>query len=353
MARREALRLLGDVAKGVDPANKRKADQQAATIADLCDLYLAEGVAHKKHSTLKADQGRIKHHIKPLLGRTRVDALTRAAVERFLIDVRKGTAVPGRPRPGERRPGSIPRGGSGVAARAVALLSTIMAFSVSRHIRPDNPARGIKLPKSRKMDRFLSAGEIGRLASALQDEANATGNVFPSAAVKLLLLTGCRRGEILRLRWEHVHVEHRCLRLPDSKTGAKVVYLNAPAMALISELPRVDGNAHVIPGARSGEPFVGIDKMWVRVRKAAGLHSVRLHDLRHSFASVGASGGLSLPLIGALLGHRHTTTTSRYAHLSADPVRAANETVGATIAAAMDRKPLGEIVPLQRPVKAG
>jgi integrase len=113
------------------------------------------------------------------------------------------------------------------------------------------------------------------------------------------------------------------------------VYLNAPAIAILNELPRVFGNPHAIVGARVGAPLRGIDKTWFRVRKAAGLYDDRLHDLRHSFASVGAAGGLSLPVIGALLGHKHSTTTARYAHLSADPLRAANEAVGARIEAAM------------------
>ena len=353
MARREAMRLLGEVARGVDPADKREADDQAETVAQLCDLYLAEGVGHKKASTLKADRGRIEHHIKPLLGRKRVDALTRADAERVLGDVSKGRTAATPLRNGAaRKPGSVPKGGRGAAARTVALLGTIMAFGVSRNIRADNPARGIKLPKSRKMERFLSAAEIARLASALDEEASTSGNVYPSAAIKLLLLTGCRRGEVLNLLWPEVDLEHRCLRLPDSKTGAKIVYLNAPALALLAALPRLDGNPHVIPGMRAGEPFIGIDKVWVRVRAQTGLDNVRLHDLRHSFASVGASGGLSLPLIGALLGHRHSTTTSRYAHLSADPIRAANEAVGATIAAAMAGTPSGKVVPLQRPAKA-
>ena len=198
------------------------------------------------------------------------------------------------------------------------------------------------------MERFLSDAEIARLAAALDDEAATSGNLFPSAAVKLLLLTGCRRGEIMTLRWEHVDFEHRCLRLPDSKTGAKVVYLNTPALTLIADLPRVEANPHVIPGTRPGQPFIGVDKLWVRVRSRAGMNDVRLHDLRHSFASVGVSGGLSLPLIGALLGHRHTATTSRYAHLSADPIRAANEAVGARIAAALRGSAAGEVVPLHR-----
>ena len=178
------------------------------------------------------------------------------------------------------------------------------------------------------MERFLSEKEITRLATALDEAAKTNGNPFHAAAIKLLLLTGCRRSEILGLQWQHVDFERQCLRLPDSKTGAKVVYLNAPALSVLHELPRVDGNPHVIIGNRKGAPLVGLAKIWASVRRNAGLDDVRLHDLRHSFASVGVIGGLSLPIIGALLGHKHAMTTARYAHLSADPVRAANEAVG-------------------------
>jgi integrase len=122
------------------------------------------------------------------------------------------------------------------------------------------------------------------------------------------------------------------------RDATQVVYLNAPARALLQELPRMADNSRVIPGMRADSASAAIDNVWSRVRKAAGLADVRLHDLRHSFASVGAAGGLSLPIIGALLGHKHVTTTARYAHLSADPLRAANDAVGARIAAAMSRK---------------
>ena len=189
----------------------------------------------------------------------------------------------------------------------------------------------------RKVERFLAEAEIARLAAALDAESQRTGNPYPSAAVKLLLLTGCRRGEVVNLHWEHVDFEHECLRLPDSKTGAKIVFLNAPARAILQGLPRIAGNPRVIPGMKVESASAAIDNVWPSVRKAAGLGDVRLHDLRHSFASVGAAHGLSLPIIGALLGHKHTTTTARYAHLSADPLRAANDTVGARIAAAMSR----------------
>ena len=265
----------------------------------------------------------------------RVDKVARADIERLLIDVKAGKTAA--PTDGERKPGSIPTGGSGVAAQCVALMSTLLAFAVARGLRSDNPARGVKKPLTRKMERFLSEDEIARLAVALDADSNRTGNPYPAAAIKLLLLTGGRRGEILGLQWQHVDFEHQCLRLPDSKTGAKVVYLNAPALEVLAGLSHTESNPYVIPGKCERAPIGGIDKVWFRVRAAAGLRGVRLHDLRHSFASMGVAGGLSLPIIGALLGHKHPTTTGRYAHLSADPLRAANEVVGKRIAAAINR----------------
>jgi site-specific recombinase XerD len=335
MARTEAKRLLGLIASGEDPAERRAAERKALTVSELCDLYLAQGATHKKPSTLKADRGRIEHHIKPLLGRKRVAKVIRADIERLLTDVKAGNTAAPKLKDGKRRPGSITTGGAGVAAQCVALMSTLLGFAVGRGLRPDNPALGIKKPPIRKMERFLSEAEIARLAIALDAEANRTGDPYPAAAIKLLLLTGGRRGEIIGLQWPHVDFERHCLRLPDSKTGAKVIYLNPPALELLASLPRTSTNPHVFVGKRKGGPLGGIDKVWFRVRAAAGLQDVRLHDLRHSFASMGVAGGLSLPLIGALLGHKHAATTARYAHLSADPLRAANELIGMRIAAAM------------------
>jgi integrase len=339
MARAEAKRLLSEVAAGRDPAMARQADRKALTFDELIDLYLAEGVGHKKPSTLKADCGRIEHHLRPLLGKLRADRLARADVERMRNAVTAGKTAQ-KIEDGEKRPsGSMAKGGKGVAAQCVTLVGAIFAFAIERGLCGDNPARGVKKAPVRKVERFLSEAEIARLAAALDTETERTGNPYPSAAIRLLLLTGCRRGEIVNLRWEHVDFERECLRLPDSKTGAKVVYLNAPARALLQELPRMAGNARVIPGVKAESASAAIDNVWPGIRETAGLADVRLHDLRHSFASVGAAGGLSLPIIGALLGHKHATTTARYAHLSADPLRAANDAVGARIAAAMNRKP--------------
>jgi integrase len=316
----------------------RQEDRKALTFGELIDLYLAEGVGHKKPSTLKADGGRIEHHLRPLLGTLRADRLTRADVERMRNAVTAGKTAEKIEDSGKRHAGSIATGGKGAAAQCVALVSSIYAFAIGRGLCSENPARGVKKAPVRKVERFLAEAEIGRLAAVLDAEAQRTGNPFPSAAIKLLLLTGCRRGEIVNLLWEHVDFEHGCLRLPDSKTGAKVVYLNAPARALLESLPRMEGNPRVISGTRVESASASIDNVWPNVREDAGLQGVRLHDLRHSFASVGAAGGLSLPIIGALLGHKHATTTARYAHLSADPLRAANDAVGARIAAAMSRK---------------
>ena len=174
-----------------------------------------------------------------------------------------------------------------------------------------------------------------RLARALEAEAAASGNPYPSAAIKLLLLTGARRSEIASLQWQNVDFKQKCLRLPDSKTGAKVIYLNEAALDIIRPLPRLSNNLYVIPGSRARAPSGAIDRVWSRVRLAAGLRDVRLHDLRHSFASIGIVDGLSLPVIGALLGHKHAATTARYAHLAPGPLRAANDAVGSRIAAAM------------------
>jgi integrase len=337
-ARAEAKRLLAEAAAGRDPATARREERHALTFSELIDLYLAEGAGHKKASTLKADRGRIEHHLRPLLGKLRADRIGRAEIERMRNAVSAGKTADKIDGGAKRRPGSIATGGKGAAAQCVALVGSIYAFGIGRGLFADNPARGVKKAPVRKVERYLSESEIARLAEALDAEAQESGNPYPPAAIKLLLLTGCRKGEIVNLRWDHVDFERECLRLADSKTGAKVVYLNAPARALLCELPRTANTSRVVPGARADSSGPAIDKVWSRVRRAAGLTDVRLHDLRHSFASVGAAGGLSLPVIGALLGHKHAATTARYAHLSADPLRAANDAVGARIAAAMSRR---------------
>ena len=277
----------------------------------------------------------------------------------MMVEVKAGKTAVSPPTDRKRPAGSLPTGGHGAAAQCVALVSTLLAFAVARGYRTDNPTKGVKktpvkkmerylsdeetdnptkgVKKTpvKKMERYLSDEEIARLAVALEAETKKSGSQYPAAAIKLLLLTGARRGEITGLQWQNVDLGRKCLRLPDSKTGAKVIFLNEAALEILQYLPRLKNNLYVIPGTRAGGPFVGIDKIWHRVRASAGLRDVRLHDLRHSFASVAVGGGLSLPIIGALLGHKHAATTARYAHLAAAPLRAANDEVGAKITAAM------------------
>jgi integrase len=163
-----------------------------------------------------------------------------------------------------------------------------------------------------------------------------------------LILTGARLREILHAQWPYVDFERGILFLQDSKTGKKPVYLSAAALAILAALPRVGGNPHVIAGAKDGAPRSDLKKPWAAVKRAAGLEDVRLHDLRHSFASIGAGASMGLPIIGKLLGHTQAATTARYAHLDADPMRRAVNTIGATITAAMEGKKGGEVVPFKK-----
>ena len=226
-ARAEAKRLLGEVARGVDPAEKRSADRKAITFGELCNVYLAEGVAHKKASTVRVDRGRIELHLKPLLGAKRADAVTRADVEKLLNDVKRGRSAAQKPQ--RRPPGSIAKGGAGVAAQCVALASTVLQFAVDRRIRSDNPARGIKKPAVRKMQRFLSEAEFARLANSLNEEERVSGNPFVAAAIRVLALTGCRRGEIEELRWRNVDFERGLLLLDDSQDAREGGLLEPPS----------------------------------------------------------------------------------------------------------------------------
>jgi integrase len=254
----------------------------------------------------------------PLLGRRRANAVTRGDIEQMLNSVIVGCPAAGES--GKRRPGSVVAGGRGVAAQCVALASTILQFAVERGIREGNPARGVKKPPVRKMQRFLSLDELRQLADAFDAELEDNGGVFPVAAIRLLALTGCRRGEIDRLRWKDVDLERRLLHLTDSKTREKAVYLSPAAVQILRRLPRMESNPFVIAGSGGG-PTGALDKTWSPVRKRACLPDVQLHDLRHTYASVGSGAYIGLPVIGKLLGHTQAATTRRYAHLADDPVR--------------------------------
>jgi integrase len=201
-------------------------------------------------------------------------------------------------------------------------------------LRPDgsNPCRHVEKFAERKRERVLSPAELGRLGDAL---GAFDGSIYSVTAIKLLIFTGARLGEILGLQWQWIDFERGEARLPDSKTGAKTLHLPPPALAVLAALPRIEGNPHVIVGGVAGAALVNLEKPWRAIRKEAELEDVRLHDLRHAFASVAAASGMGLPIIGKMLGHTQAQTTQRYAHLASDPVKAAAATVAGKIAAAM------------------
>lgn len=333
-ARKEARRILGLAAQGADPAKAKQDAKAVLTVAEICDDYLLSGIATKKASTLVSDRGRIERHIKPLIGHVRLTDVSKATVARFMQDVAMGkTATDVKTR---RRGRAIVTGGKGTASRTVGLLGGIFTYAVEAGMMSENPVRGVKRYKDKKNLRFLSYEELIRLGKALREvEANGA-NPQGVAIIRLLILTGCRKGEIEQLRWQDVDFDLGFLRLPDSKTGQAIRPLNRAARAVLASLPRYQGCDLVFPSEKLERPYVGTPKVWVSVRGKCELTDVRLHDLRHSFASVAVSEGSSLPVIGVLLGHRDTATTAQYAHLHDDPVRGAVERVGERLSLFID-----------------
>jgi integrase len=371
-AREEAVRRLGQIASGTNPNAAKTEAKRDISVSQLSDLYLSEGCNKKRPSTVYVERGLIKRHIKPLLGRCRVKSLSRADIERFMANVAAGkTATDERT---GKRGRAIVRGGTGAANRTTDLLASMLTFAVHRGLRPDSPVRGVKKYRLQPRERFLSPKELAMLgevltraeADALAVEKNvrqgrprksgrkgrsdppAGENPYAVAAIRLLTLTGCRKNEILSLRWDWVDFERAALRLPDSKTGAKVIPLGAPALQVLHALPRIESNPHVFPSAKGEGHLIGLQKIWARIRAQAELQDVRLHDLRHSFASVGAAGGDSLYVIGKLLGHAQSRTTERYSHLADDPLRAAADRIAGQIAAAMKGDDRAAAIELKR-----
>lgn len=317
-ARVLAQEYLRGVRYGQDPAGARQAMRQAPMVQDLAERYLREHAdVKKKPRSAEMDHVNLRLHVLPVLGMQRVDTLTRADVARLHHGMR---ASPG------------------AANRVLALLSKMCALAEQWGLRDPgtNPVKGIERYRERKRERHLLPAELSRLGDVLR-EAELLRTESPSviALIRLLLLTGARLGEVLSLQWKQIDWEAGTVRLEDSKTGPKTLYLSDAARAVLAQLPRVEGNPWCLPGRRHGKGLVNPQKPWRRIRMQAGLDDVRLHDLRHTYASVAARGGFSLPMIGALLGHMEAQTTQRYAHLVGNPVQAAAEQVGEAIRLAL------------------
>jgi integrase len=346
-ARERAKVLLGSVAHGHDPARQKTVERGTATVAELADRFMTEHVeAKRKRRTAEFYRDLLNRIVKPALGTTRADKLTQLEVGRLHSSL---ASTPFQ------------------ANRVLAVVASMYTFAGRAGIVPKgtNPAQDIIKFKESSRERFLTVEELERLGSAIRaaettgipwkvDESNPNAKHVPKAArytkiapgvaatFRLLFFTGCRLREILHLRWENVDLERGLLFLSDSKTGRKAVILNAPALAVLTGLERL--GPYVVPGDDPQKPRHDLKRPWDAVTKRAGITGVRLHDIRHTYASFGAGGGLGLPIIGRLLGHAQAATTARYAHLDNDPLRRASETIGGQIATALDGKKLRAVV---------
>ena len=311
-ARVRAAEIITDARAGKNPVG-RNAD--APTMIALGKRFLKEYVAtHCKPSTAEEYRRSVKLFIDPRIGRYRVPDIQRSDIAALHHDMRDTPYQ---------------------ANRTLGVLSKMFNLAELWDIRPDgtNPCRHVRRFREEKRERFLSDIEYQRLGAALKEiEVDGSETAPAIAAVRLLMLTGCRLSEIQKLRWQHVDLGAGELRLPDTKTGAKVVYLGDPAIAVLERIDRRDGNPWVIAGRKPESHLTDLQHPWRRIRARADLDDVRIHDLRHSFASGGLLVGEGLPMIGKLLGHTQVQTTARYAHLASDPVKSAANRIASRIA---------------------
>jgi integrase len=353
-ARRAAQEHLARARLGADPAAERAEHRAALTISELKDKFVRLEGPTWKPRTQDLFAFYFRKYVVTVLGSKRARDVTHADIVRLHRSI------------GENAPPT--------ANKVVSLLRLLFNWAQRSKDVPAgyNPARGVKRFKERSKERYLTADELARLGEALR-EAETIGiewkidekgpkakhvpkrnrreimSSFATGAVRLLLLTGCRKSEILTLRWDQVDLERATFLLADAKTGSRYVLLSAPALAVLKGLSRIRIGSYVIAGDDPEEPRADLNRPWRAISARAGLTGVRLHDLRHSFASFGAAGNLGLLIIGKLLGHRQPATTSRYAHLADDPLRRASDSIGSTIASAMN-EPVAltaKVVPLR------
>lgn len=321
-ARNRAISIVAAARNGADPAAERDAGRRAITVKELAERFDKEHIAIRvKASTAKEYRRNLERFILPTLGHLKVTGITRADVAKFHHDLRHIPYQANRCLPYQ-------------ANRCLEVVSKMFSLAEMWGLRPDgtNPRKHIRKYPEEKRERFLSAAELRRIGEVLR-EMEAEGIELPSAilAARLLILTGCRLNEIMTSKWAYVDLAERVLRLPDSKSGAKIVHLGQPAAELLRDAQRIDSNPWVIAGTLPGRRLSDLQPFWQRVRARAGVKDVRIHDLRHTFASTAVASGQGLPMIGKLLGHTQVQTTARYAHLAAEPVRTAADAVAESL----------------------
>lgn len=307
--------------EGIDPARRREIEAKAPTISDLCDEYLKRHAVKKRSAG--EDKRKIERRIKPKLGRLRVKDVRLQDIDDLHRSLRKT--------PYE-------------ANRNLALLSKMFSLAVQWGWRTDNPATGVEKYPEEKRDRYLTPKEVEALINALEEHVQKSRNKVLAQrsvdAIRLLVLTGARKGEVLRASWDQFDLDEGVWTKPSSHTKQKKrhrVPLSEAAITLMLEIKRRTNapSSFVFPGHSNGH-LGDIKSQWKDIKARAGLVDVRPHDLRHTFASLLVSGGASLPVIGALLGHTQAATTQRYAHLMDDPLREAAGRVGVIVAGAVD-----------------
>src|SRR5216683_6560119 len=356
-ARDEALRLLGEVAKGADPAGNKREAREAMTVGELCDSYIADAEAGrlltrrgnaKKASTLTIDRGRIERHVKPLLGRVAVSAIERRDIERFMHAVAEGKTA-SRTKTGPRGLARV-RGGKGTATRAVGLLGGIFTYAVRQGLRSNNPVHGVVRFADGRRDRRLSDNEYGALGDALR-RAEAVRIWPPAIAVtRFLALTGWRKSEALGLRWTEIDLARRTVTLADSKTGRSIRPLSHAACDVLRSARDFGDGELAFPATRGDGLMTGFPSLWARIGRLGELPAdITPHVARHSFASLAGDLGYSEPTIAALVGHKGHSITSRYVH-AADAVllTAADAVANRTAELMGEAKPEADVVKLQR-----
>lgn len=345
-ARDDAKAALRAASEGKDPADAKREARQALTVAELVELYLTEGPTTKqgkRASTWANDGSNLRRHIVPLLGKSTANGVTREDAQGVHRKIAEGQAT--RLRQKGRKHGVVAvTGGPGTARRTCITAAAMWAWAMRRKaIAPAdgvNPFSRMELPSAPVRERFLSREEAGRLLDALTTLQGAKAlSATWADAIRLLLLTGARKSEILGLTWREVDTERNRLTLPPErtkaggKTGARYITLSPPALLILAgrRPAKAAPDAYVFPAASGDGHAIGLRRAFTKVCQVAQLEGLRVHDLRHSFASFAIADGASLFLVGKLLGHASTRTTERYAHLSADPLADAAAAVGARL----------------------
>lgn len=354
-ARKIAEKWHGRIANNEDPFEEKEESKKSPTISELCERFIKEHASiHKKASGLELDKTAIRKHIKPRIGNLKTISITKADIQKFHLNMKDTPAH---------------------ANRVLRILSKMFNLAEDWGLRPanSNPVKNVERYKEEHRERYLSNQEILCLGRAL-DKAGKICSESPHfiALVRLLLLTGARLREIMHAKWEWIDWDKSILKLPDSKTGKKIIHLSPAVMAVLEATPKIKGNPYIIVGGAEGKPLITPTKPWKRIKEAAtvdllktsddysiiiekywkehsafptyetlckeaekqglekpvGLTDVRLHDLRHTYASICVTQGMSLQMVSKLLGHARASTSERYAHLAHDPISNAATQVG-------------------------